>query len=149
LIICPSRELAKQTYDIIRHYTNSLRQTDCPEIRCCLAIGGVPVSESLAIINKLVFIFVNYIFHISIFNKCYKFIFYVVYRGVHIMVATPGRLMDMLHKKMVTLSVCRYLCMDEADRMIDMGFEEDVRTIFSFFRVTIILYFFVHLTQCL
>jgi len=65
------------------------------------------------------------------------------------MVATPGRLMDMLHKKMVTLSVCRYLCMDEADRMIDMGFEEDVRTIFSFFRVTIILYFFVHFTQCL
>lgn len=51
------------------------------------------------------------------------------------MVATPGRLMDMLHKKMVTLSVCRYLCMDEADRMIDMGFEEDVRTIFSFFKV--------------
>lgn len=51
------------------------------------------------------------------------------------MVATPGRLMDMLDKKMVKLSVCRYLCMDEADRMIDMGFEEDVRTIFSFFRV--------------
>lgn len=57
------------------------------------------------------------------------------------MVATPGRLMDMLHKKMVTLSVCRYLCMDEADRMIDMGFEEDVRTIFSFFRVMIISHF--------
>lgn len=106
LIICPSRELAKQTYDIIRHYTNSLRQANCPEIRSCLAIGGVPVSESLEVINK----------------------------GVHIMVATPGRLMDMLDKKMVKLSVCRYLCMDEADRMIDMGFEEDVRTIFSFFR---------------
>lgn len=54
------------------------------------------------------------------------------------MVATPGRLMDMLDKKMVKLSVCRYLCMDEADRMIDMGFEEDVRTIFSFFRVNIL-----------
>lgn len=106
LIICPSRELAKQTYDIIRHYTNTLRQAGCSEIRSCLAIGGVPVSESLEVINK----------------------------GVHIMVATPGRLMDMLDKKMVKLSVCRYLCMDEADRMIDMGFEEDVRTIFSFFR---------------
>lgn len=34
------------------------------------------------------------------------------------------------------LCLCyRYLCMDEADRMIDMGFEEDVRTIFSFFKV--------------
>lgn len=62
------------------------------------------------------------------------------------MVATPGRLMDMLHKKMVTLSVCRYLCMDEADRMIDMGFEEDVRTIFSFFRV-IIIYLNIYTTS--
>ena len=43
--------------------------------------------------------------------------------------------MDMLNKKMVTLDVCRYLCLDEADRMIDMGFEEDVRTIFSYFKV--------------
>jgi len=56
-------------------------------------------------------------------------------RGVHIIVATPGRLMDMLDKKMIRLDVCRYLCMDEADRMIDMGFEEDIRTIFSFFKV--------------
>ena len=53
------------------------------------------------------------------------------------MVATPGRLMGMLNKKMVTLDVCRYLCLDEADRMIDMGFEEDVRTIFSYFKVSI------------
>ena len=33
----------------------------------------------------------------------------VIRKGVHIMVATPGRLMDMLNKKMVTLDVCRYL----------------------------------------
>jgi ATP-dependent RNA helicase DDX41 len=58
----------------------------------------------------------------------------VIHKGVHIMVATPGRLMDMLDKKMVRLDMCRYLCMDEADRMIDMGFEEDIRTIFSYFR---------------
>ena len=53
------------------------------------------------------------------------------------MVATPGRLMDMLDKKMVNLDICQYLCLDEADRMIDMGFEEDVRTIFSYFKVCI------------
>lgn len=58
-----------------------------------------------------------------------------IFRGVHIIVATPGRLMDMLDKKMIKLDVCRYLCMDEADRMIDMGFEEDIRTIFSYFKV--------------
>ena len=51
------------------------------------------------------------------------------------MVAISGRLMDMLDNKMVKLGVCRYLCMDDADRMIDMGFEKDVRRIFSFFTV--------------
>ncbi|CAK1592333.1 unnamed protein product [Parnassius mnemosyne] len=105
LIICPSRELAKQTHDIILHFVKHIKLSGNPEIRSCLAIGGVPVSECME----------------------------VVQRGVHIMVATPGRLMDMLDKKMVRLNVCRYLCMDEADRMIDMGFEEDVRTIFSYF----------------
>jgi ATP-dependent RNA helicase DDX41 len=50
-------------------------------------------------------------------------------------VATPGRLMDMLDKKLVFLDVCRFLCLDEADRMIDLGFEEDVRNIISHFKV--------------
>ena len=53
------------------------------------------------------------------------------------MVATPGRLMDLLQKKMISLDICRYLALDEADRMIDMGFEEDIRTIFSYFKVLI------------
>lgn len=50
-------------------------------------------------------------------------------------VATPGRLIDLLNKKKINLDNCKYLCMDEADRMIDMGFEEDVRTIMSYFKV--------------
>lgn len=49
-------------------------------------------------------------------------------------VATPGRLMDLLDKKIMNLEVCRYLVLDEADRMIDLGFEEDIRTIFSYFK---------------
>ena len=68
------------------------------------------------------------------------------------MVATPGRLMDMLAKKMITLNICRYLCLDEADRMIDMGFEEDVRTIFSYFKVPVyvenFVWTYVDLTYC-
>ena len=68
------------------------------------------------------------------------------------MVATPGRLMDMLAKKMITLNICRYLCLDEADRMIDMGFEEDVRTIFSYFKVQVyvenLVWTYVDLTYC-
>ena len=38
-------------------------------------------------------------------------------------VATPGRLKDLLHKKRMNLDVCKFLCLDEADRMVDMGFE--------------------------
>ena len=34
-----------------------------------------------------------------------------------------------------SLDICRYLALDEADRMIDMGFEGDIRTIFSYFKV--------------
>uniref|UniRef100_A0A915LNJ2 RNA helicase n=1 Tax=Meloidogyne javanica TaxID=6303 RepID=A0A915LNJ2_MELJA len=54
--------------------------------------------------------------------------------GVHIAVATPGRLSDMLNKKILNLQVCRYLVLDEADRMLDMGFEEELRSIFSYFK---------------
>lgn len=56
-------------------------------------------------------------------------------RGFHMVVATPGRLQDMLDKKKFTLDSCKYLCLDEADRMIDMGFEEDIRNLMSFFKV--------------
>jgi ATP-dependent RNA helicase DDX41 len=49
--------------------------------------------------------------------------------GVHIVVATPGRLKDLLHKKRLNLDICSYLCLDEADRMVDLGFEDDVRDV--------------------
>lgn len=44
-------------------------------------------------------------------------------KGVEILVATPGRLLDILDKKILTLDKCFYLIADEADKMIDMGFE--------------------------
>lgn len=59
-------------------------------------------------------------------------------KGLHIVVATPGRLIDMLEKKRFTFESCKYMCMDEADRMIDLGFEEDVRNIMSFFHVRLL-----------
>lgn len=52
LIICPSRELAKQTFDIIHHFCDILRTYGMPEIRSCLAIGGVPVNEAIDTIKK-------------------------------------------------------------------------------------------------
>ncbi|XP_049730395.1 probable ATP-dependent RNA helicase DDX41 isoform X1 [Elephas maximus indicus] len=107
LIICPSRELARQTHGILEYYCRLLQEDSSPLLRCALCIGGMSVKEQMETIRH----------------------------GVHMMVATPGRLMDLLQKKMVSLDICRYLALDEADRMIDMGFEGDIRTIFSYFKV--------------
>jgi len=50
-------------------------------------------------------------------------------RGVDILVATPGRLLDHLRQGTVNLSGVKTLVLDEADRMLDMGFIHDIRTI--------------------
>ncbi|CAN0210907.1 unnamed protein product [Lampetra fluviatilis] len=50
-------------------------------------------------------------------------------RGVEICIATPGRLIDFLESGKTNLRRCTYLVLDEADRMLDMGFEPQIRTI--------------------
>jgi len=50
-------------------------------------------------------------------------------RGVEIMIATPGRLIDFLEAGKTNLRRCTYLVLDEADRMLDMGFEPQIRKI--------------------
>ncbi|VDM61624.1 unnamed protein product [Angiostrongylus costaricensis] len=51
--------------------------------------------------------------------------------GCHILIATPGRLIDILDQGYIGLAGCRYLVLDEADRMLDMGFEPQIRKIVS------------------
>ena len=46
-----------------------------------------------------------------------------------VLVATPGRLLDLLNQKVLSLQQVRFLVLDEADRMLDMGFIKDIRTI--------------------
>ncbi len=52
-------------------------------------------------------------------------------RGVHVVVGTPGRIMDHLDKGTLDLSELTYLVLDEADEMLKMGFAEDVETILA------------------
>ncbi|MCU1475714.1 MAG: cold-shock protein [Subtercola sp.] len=52
-------------------------------------------------------------------------------RGVHVVVGTPGRIMDHLAKGTLDLSELKYLVLDEADEMLKMGFAEDVETILA------------------
>ncbi|XP_065364821.1 uncharacterized protein mahe [Calliphora vicina] len=50
-------------------------------------------------------------------------------RGVEVIIATPGRLIDFLENRTTNLQRCTYLVLDEADRMLDMGFEPQIRKI--------------------
>jgi ATP-dependent RNA helicase RhlE len=50
-------------------------------------------------------------------------------RGVDIVIATPGRLLDLMNQRLIRLDRVGFLVLDEADRMLDMGFIRDVRKI--------------------
>eukprot|EP00002_Diphylleia_rotans_P018849 TRINITY_DN3649_c0_g2_i2.p1 TRINITY_DN3649_c0_g2~~TRINITY_DN3649_c0_g2_i2.p1 ORF type:complete len:615 (-),score=164.99 TRINITY_DN3649_c0_g2_i2:1931-3775(-) len=106
MIICPSRELARQTFEIIESYTQALAEEGFPQLRTLLCIGGINMRDQ---------------------HETHR-------RGIHMIVATPGRLQEMLNRKKINLDICRYMVLDEADRMIDLGFEEDMRNILNFFK---------------
>jgi ATP-dependent RNA helicase DDX41 len=108
IIMCPSRELARQTWEVLDRYCEALGEpgTGYPRLRTTLVVGGEPKGPQLEPVQK---------------------------RGVHAVVATPGRLKDLLNQGKIKLDLCRYLCLDEADRMLDMGFDEEVQAIVSHF----------------
>ncbi|GIS90177.1 MAG: hypothetical protein CM1200mP20_02180 [Pseudomonadota bacterium] len=53
-------------------------------------------------------------------------------RGIDIVVATPGRLLDLVDQRSIDLSSIKILVLDEADRMLDMGFIHDIRKVLGF-----------------
>merc|ERR1719188_355721 len=108
LIVAPSRELAHQTYEVLEFYTDQLvaHHKEFPKLRTVLTIGGLSTGSQASSLG----------------------------RGCHMVVATPGRLNDLLSKKRMSMAQCQYLVMHEADRMIDLGFEEEIRNTLDHFR---------------
>jgi ATP-dependent RNA helicase DDX41 len=102
LILCPSRELARQTYEVVEYYMKALRDGGYPELRSSLCIGGEDKRLQVASAQ-------NY--------------------GVHCIVATPGRLNDLLNQGKLNMDICKYFCLDEGDRMLDLGFDEEVSSL--------------------
>ncbi|QCD80673.1 ATP-dependent RNA helicase [Vigna unguiculata] len=70
-------------------------------VKVVVAYGGSPIIQQLRLLEK----------------------------GVDILVATPGRLVDIIERERVSLERIKYLALDEADRMLDMGFERQIRKI--------------------
>lgn len=73
-------------------------------IKCSVILGGVNQSSQIELLKK----------------------------GVDVLVATPGRLLDLINQKYVKLDNIKTLVLDEADTMLDMGFIKDVKKIISF-----------------
>ena len=105
IIVCPARELARQTYQTVQHLCEHLVRGGMPELRTMLAIGGEDMRSQMAVVQA----------------------------GCHMIVATPGRLNDHLAKGRITLDLCKYIALDEGDRMLDMPFDEEVQRIMARF----------------
>lgn len=66
-------------------------------------------------------------------------------RGVHILTATPGRLLDFVEKGFVTFSSVKFFVLDEADRMLDMGFKPDIEQLLTNSTMTSLVSFLCYL----
>lgn len=96
IIICPTRELAKQIADVLHNLTTFMQG-----IKVVSIYGGENINRQ---IQKL--------------------------KGKpQIIVATPGRLLDHLNRRTVRMDNIKHIVLDEADRMLDMGFRKDMDTI--------------------
>jgi ATP-dependent RNA helicase DDX41 len=107
IILAPSRELVRQTYDVVCEFCDAISRTPgYPQLRAQLVIGGESVRDQVATLQS---------------------------EGIHCVVATPGRLRDILKRKSMSLDNCRYICLDEADRLLDLGFDEELAEIMNSF----------------
>ena len=90
------------TRELVNQIADSLRKlTDGTKVKVATVVGGQSINRQIGLMH----------------------------RGNDILVATPGRLIDLMDRRAVDLSTVRYLVLDEADQMLDMGFIHALRRI--------------------
>lgn len=108
LVLCPSRELARQTFEVVEYMGKALGETgEFPSLRSVLCIGGENKRAQIEPIQKY---------------------------GAHFVIATPGRVNDLLTQGSINMNLCKYFVLDEGDRMLDFGFDEEVHSIINRFK---------------
>lgn len=114
LILVPSRELADQINGIVNEYIEALERHET-----IFLLSYVFRERHIKLISTLVMGGTQT-------NK--------LSGGVHIVVATPGRLLDLLNKGKISLRHCKLFCLDEGDRMLDGLFAEDIKKVMDYFK---------------
>lgn len=103
VVVAPTRELAIQVFEQIDALTKAIPSSaESGKLKAVCIYGGTNKDAQRASL-----------------------------KGANIIVATPGRLKDFMSDDSVSLSKTRYLVLDEADRMLDKGFEDDIKHIIS------------------
>ncbi len=104
-----------------------------PEIRAPQALVLCPTRELCIQICAELGLYARYMPKLSITSiyggDSYERQIRAVIRGTHIITATPGRLLDLLEKGIVDLSTIRFLVLDEADIMLNLGFKDQIDAI--------------------
>lgn len=112
LILAPTRELAQQIEAETRKFALTLG------FKCVSIVGGV--SERCSGVLKMC-VGLMCLVQRSVEEQQFN-----LREGAEIIIATPGRLKDVLERHVIVLSQCTYIVMDEADRMVNLGFEVDL-----------------------
>jgi ATP-dependent RNA helicase DDX5/DBP2 len=126
LVLAPTRELACQIQE------QCIRFGASSEIKSTCVYGGVPKGGQIRDLQRGIVSSISTSPHLHIstsINAEGDLIFARASIGVEICIATPGRLIDLLTTGRTNLARVTYLVLDEADRMLDMGFEPQIRKI--------------------
>lgn len=101
LVLVPTRELASQVGEVMRHLARPLASQPTQALKVAVVFGGVSLNPQMMALRG----------------------------GADAVVATPGRLLDLVRHNALSLSTVRHLVLDEADRLLDLGFADELQQI--------------------